>query len=195
MRRLRSLLPLGAALALSACFSFGAKPPPTLMTITSASTIAAQTSRTSGSAKTMTVIVPTVPQELASLRVQVRTGATTVAYLKDAQWVEPPAILFARMLGETIGATTGRLVLDFKQVAFDPGTRLTGQLQAFGVSADSSEAVVIYDAALARGAGQVEVRRFEARVPLASIDAASVAPALNQAANQVAAEVANWIGA
>jgi cholesterol transport system auxiliary component len=54
--------------------------------------------------------------------------------------------------------------------------------------------VVIYDAALATNEDQVRTRRFEARVPLASIDGASVPPALNQAANQVAAEVAAWLG-
>jgi cholesterol transport system auxiliary component len=56
------------------------------------------------------------------------------------------------------------------------------------------EAVLVYDAALARGADRVETRRFEARVPVAAVDAASAAPALNQAANQVADEVAAWIG-
>jgi len=39
----------------------------------------------------------------------------------------------------------------------------------------------------------VEKRRFEARVPVAAIDAVSAGTALNQAANQVAAEVATWV--
>jgi cholesterol transport system auxiliary component len=67
-------------------------------------------------------------------------------------------------------------------------------LQTFGVDADTSEAVVVYDGVLARGADAVESRRFEARVPMAAIDAASAGPALNQAANRVAADVAAWIG-
>ena len=77
---------------------------------------------------------------------------------------------------------------------FDPGIRFTGQLQSFGVEADAMEVVATYDAALARGEGRVETRRFEARVPIAAVDVASVAPALNQAANQIAADVAAWIG-
>jgi cholesterol transport system auxiliary component len=40
----------------------------------------------------------------------------------------------------------------------------------------------------------VEKRRFEARVPVSAIDAASAGAALNDAANQVAVEVADWVG-
>ena len=79
------------------------------------------------------------------------------------------------------------------QFTFDPGQRLSGTLQRFGFDAPSGEVVAIYDAALARPGGGVTTRRFEARVA-ASPDAAGVAPALNQAANQIAAEVATWIG-
>jgi cholesterol transport system auxiliary component len=71
---------------------------------------------------------------------------------------------------------------------------LTGQLQRFGVDATTSEVVAVYDAALARRGGGVTTRRFEARVPVAVVDSANVSPALNQAANQIATEVAAWIG-
>jgi cholesterol transport system auxiliary component len=185
---------LGAALPLAACINLGGgKPPASLMRLTPTATVPAQSSRTATAARAVTIAVPTVPQELRSVRVPVTTGATAVAYVKDAQWVEQPNALFARLLSETIAAG-GRVVLDAGQFAHDPGIRLTGQLQAFGVDSDRSEAVVRYDAALGRGADAVETRRFEARVPMAAIDAGSVAPALNQAANQVAADVAQWIG-
>jgi cholesterol transport system auxiliary component len=39
----------------------------------------------------------------------------------------------------------------------------------------------------------LDSRRFEARVPVGVIDALSVGPALNEAANKVAADVADWI--
>jgi cholesterol transport system auxiliary component len=54
--------------------------------------------------------------------------------------------------------------------------------------------VVVYDAALSRGAEAIETHRFEARVPVGAATAAAAAPALNQAANQVAADVARWVG-
>lgn len=193
MRKLSILLPLAAALALPACLSFGADPPERLVRLSATASVQPQTSRTAAASETITVIEPTVSRELQTARIPVRTGGTAVAYVKDAQWVDMPAAEFARLLSETISAT-GRVVLDRKQFTFDPGTRLTGQLHAFGIDADSMEAVVAYDAALARGADQVETRRFEARVPVAAVDGASVGPALNEAANQVAAQVAGWIG-
>ena len=192
MRQMRPFLALAAALAVSGCLSFGAKPPPTLMRLTSDAQLAAS-SRTAAAGQAITVVPPSAPAELNTPRVPVRTGATQVAYVKDAQWVEAPSILFARLLSETIAARTGRVVLDPKQFTFDPGQRLTGTLQTFGLDADRMEAVLVYDAAVSRGES-VETRRFEARVPVAALDAASAPAALNQAANQVAAEVAAWVG-
>ena len=192
MRQMRPFLALAAALAVSGCLSFGAKPPPTLMRLTSDAQLSAS-SRTAPAGQAITVVPPTAPAELLTPRVPVRTGATQVAYVKDAQWVEVPTILFARLLSETIAAKNGRVVLDPKQFTFDPGQRLTGTLQAFGLDADRMEAVLVYDAAVSRGES-VETRRFEARVPVPALDAASAPAALNQAANQVAAEVAAWVG-
>jgi cholesterol transport system auxiliary component len=105
-----------------------------------------------------------------------------------------PANLFARLVSETVAATTGRVVLDPSQFTFDPGQRLTGTLQRFGLDAPRLEVVAVYDAVLARQGGGITTRRFEARIPVAAADAASVAPALNQAANQLATEVAAWVG-
>ncbi len=195
MRQSRPLLALGAALALSGCALFGgAKVPPTLMTLSAEQARAAATTRTAAAGEAITVVVPTVPEELQTLRVPVHQSETAVAYLKDAQWVEMPADQFARLLSETIAATSGRVVLDPRQFTFDPGTRLTGSLQRFGLDATRMEAVAVFDAALGRRDGGVSTRRFEARVPVAAADAASVSPALNQAANRVAAEVAAWVG-
>jgi cholesterol transport system auxiliary component len=192
MRQMRPFLVLAAALAVSGCLSFGAKPPPTLMRLTSDVQPGAA-ARTAGPGAAITVVPPSVPAELNTPRVPVRTGTTQVAYVKDAQWVEAPNILFARLLSATIAGRTGRVVLDPKQFTFDPGQRLTGTLQAFGLDADRMEAVLVYDAAVSRG-DSVETRRFEAHVPVAALDAASAPAALNQAANQVAAEVAAWVG-
>jgi cholesterol transport system auxiliary component len=83
-------------------------------------------------------------------------------------------------------------VLSGRQFSFDPGVRVTGQLSAFGVDEASRAAVVVFDAAVARGA-TIQTRRFEARVPVSAIEAESVGAALNQAANQVAADVADWL--
>jgi cholesterol transport system auxiliary component len=187
------LLALGAGLALSGCISLGPKTPPFLLRLTPAQEGPADTVRTAAAGQAITVAIPVVSQELMTPRVPVHSGANQLSYLKDAQWVEMPAALFSRLVSETISVRTGRVVLDPRQFSLDPGTRLTGTLQSFGVDADKMEAVVVYDAALARGDG-VQTRRFVARAPLTIVDAPSAASALNQAANQVAAEVAGWIG-
>ena len=190
---MRNKLAALALFALSGCISFGSEPPPYLLTLTSAATVPAATSRTAAAGEAITVVTPTVPQALATARVPVVSNGTAIAYVKDAQWVDTPNALFGRLLSETIAARTGRVVLDPQQFSFDPGIRLTGHLQSIGVDSDTMEAVVLYDAALSRGADRVETRRFEARVPVAAVETAAVGTALNQAANQVAADVAAWI--
>ncbi|MBA3676614.1 MAG: membrane integrity-associated transporter subunit PqiC [Sphingosinicella sp.] len=181
-----------AILATSAC-GLGGKAPDLLLTLTPDQVLPVAAATTSSPENAITVVRPSVPQALATTRIPVMNGQS-LAYLKEAFWADSPDQLFRRLLSETIGARTGRVVLDPLQFSFNPGNRLTGQLQAFGLDAQRMEAVVTYDAALARGAEQVTTRRFEARVPVAAADRASVAPALNTAANQVAAQVADWVG-
>jgi cholesterol transport system auxiliary component len=192
---MKKLAPLLLAFPLAGCISFGAKPPESLLTLSPTATLSAGESQRSNVAATITIAVPSVPQELASSRIPVHSGGTAIAFIKDAQWIERPSQLFARMLGDTITARTGRLVLNTRQSLMDPGAYLQGELRSFGVDADRGEAVVIYDAALVRGPETViEKRRFEARVPVTPVEAAPVGAALNQAANQIAGEVADWVG-
>jgi cholesterol transport system auxiliary component len=196
MNRLALLALPFAAATLSGCIKFGAEPPDSLLTLTPTSTVAVGATASSASARSITIQVPVVPQELAVARVPVRSSDTTVAYLKDAQWVEAPNRLFARLLSDTVSARTGRVVLSVRQALSDPGARLNGELRHFGLDATTNEAVVTFDATLARdGAARTfEKRRFEARVPLAAIEPTAAGIALNTAANQVAGEVADWVG-
>lgn len=197
-------LALALPLILGGCIRFGAEPPPSLLTLTPEASVAVGETANSATARTVTIAAPNVPQELAVARVPVRSGETNLAYLKDAHWVEPPGRLFARLLSDTVAARTGRVVLSLRQSLSDPGARLGGELRAFGIDALTQEAVVTFDATLARDrpadasgarAPQTfERRRFEARVPVAAIDAASAGTALNRAANQVAGQVADWVG-
>jgi cholesterol transport system auxiliary component len=185
-----------ALLPLSACIRLGAEPPPSLLTLTPAQAVPVGTAQNSGAAKSILISVPSVPQELAVTRVPVRSTDTSLAYVKDAQWVEQPGRLFARLLSDTVTTRTGRVVLSLRQSSVDPSSQLSGELRSFGMDAATNEAVVTFDAALIRidRPGAVEKRRFEARVPVTAITAATVAPAINQAANQVAVEVADWVG-
>lgn len=191
MKKLAILL----LLPLAGCISFGAKPPASLLTLDPAQPVTTGTEQSSAGTSTITIAVPVTPQELAAARVPVRSGGIAIAYVKDAQWVEAPSRLFARLLADTVIVRTGRVVLSYRQSQVDPGAQLSGELRSFGVDADTGEAVVTFDASLLRGENPAfEKRRFEARVPVAKIEAGPVAAALNQAANQVAAEVADWVG-
>ncbi|RYE04018.1 MAG: ABC transporter [Sphingomonadales bacterium] len=194
MKKHLFLVPLLAA-SLSGCISFGGKPPASLLTLNSSVELPVGESQRSNVAATITVSVPSVPQELSASRIPVHSGGTAIAYVKDAQWVERPNQLFQRVLSDTITSRTGRLVLSSRQSQLDPGAYLMGDLRRFGIDADTGEALVTYDAALIRGKETVvEKRRFEARVPVAPIDARTSGAALNTAANQVAAQVADWVG-
>ena len=195
MRNMRPLLALAAALPLAACLSFGPKPPPTLMSLTAETPIAVGTARSVQSSQTVGISFPSVPQSLATLRVPVQASPTEIAYLKNAQWVDTPSKLFRNLLAETITAKTGKVVADSRNFALAPDTRLSGRLLNFGLDAPSRTVIVTYDAALIRSeSGPVETRRFEARAPVSGETGPAVAVALNRAANQVAGEVAGWIG-
>jgi cholesterol transport system auxiliary component len=190
----RSLAVL-AFLPLAGCLSFGGKPPKVLLTINATATLPVGATQNSAAAKTITIQVPVVPQSLAVARVPVQTG-DQVAYVVGAAWVEAPQRLFARAVSDTIATKTGRVVLTPAQSFNDPGAMLGGELRNFGVDGDRHEAVVTYDATLIRGPdrSKIEKRRFEARVPVTQVSAESIGAPLNQAANQVASEVADWVG-
>ena len=197
MRTIKTALALTLAAApLAGCISFGAKPPPSLLTLTAAAAPAVGQDQSSTAAQPITIEVPSAPQELATVRVPVQSSPTSIAYVAKAQWAEPPARLFARLMADTITARTGRVVLSGVQAVSEPGARLGGELRFFGVDAPTRQAVVTFDASLVRLAtkGVVEKRRFEARVPLTAIDADDVGAPINDAANQVATEVAAWVG-
>ena len=195
MKHMRSLLTLAAALPLAACLSFGAKPPPTLMSLSAESTVAVGTAHSTPATKGISVAIPSVPQSLLTPRVAVQTSPTAIAYLKNAQWVDTPNKLFRNLLAEVVAAKTGRVVADNRNFSIAPDTRLNGRLLNFGLDAPSQSVIVTYDAALIRSeGGPVETRRFEARAPVSTQDSPAVALALNRAANQVATEVAGWIG-
>lgn len=195
----RVILGIVAMLPLSACLGLGGqKPPPTLFTLATPSP-AELPSRSAKPGAAVTVVVPTVPAALQTLRIPVRINATEYAYVKHAQWVEAPNSLFQRLVADTITARTQLVVLDPRQTTHDPGHRLTGQLVDFGVDtagATSPVAKVRYDATmtLADGSG-IATRRFEATRPTDSHNPRSITHALNDAAAEVAEQVADWLAA
>lgn len=172
----------------------GGKAPTTLQTLTPEAADPGPLARAANAGRAVTIGTPTVPKELRTVRVPAQITPTDIQYVTNLQWVDTPDKLFQDLLEETVRRTTNRIVLDPSQPSFDPGLVVTGQLQRFGYDAASGQAVVVYDASLStEGGSRVEARRFTATAPTDG-SGASVGPALNHAANEVAAEVAKWIG-
>jgi cholesterol transport system auxiliary component len=196
MRLLTKSAGIALALGLSGCSGLlgGGKPPANLVSLTPEAAEPAQLARSAAAGQAVTIETPTVPKELSAVRVPVQVSPTDVQYVANLTLVDTPDRLFQALLQETVRRTTNRVVLDPNQTGFDPGLTVNGQLQRFGYDAATGQAVVTYDGTLSAGGGsRVETRRFTATAP-ADGTAATVGPALNRAANQVALDVAKWIG-
>ena len=193
MKPAKTLAILAPALLLGGCLSFGAEPPASLLTLTPTATAPAGTGGSSAAGTALVLSDFEAPAALDVTRVPVQASDTEIAYLKDAVWVEKPARLFRRLVGETIRTRSNRVVID----GDDPGaladTRLTGTLRQFGYDARTSSVVVVFDAVRPGEGNAVTTRRFEAVVPGVLPEVGSVGPALNQAANDVAGQVADWV--
>lgn len=180
-----------ASLLLAGCISFGAEVPDTLFDLTPVSAPQAGTGARGSLDTAVVVLEPEAAQRLNVQRVPVQIDEANIAYLQNAQWVERPARLMQRLIAETIRARSSRLVLEE-----DRGTaalRLGGRLLNMGYDSRTSSAVVQFDAMREGPDGRIETRRFESVVPGVAATASAVGPALNQAANDVARQVADWL--
>lgn len=185
---------LAATLVLGGCISIGADPPAQLITLTPVVSAPAGTAATGAAASALAVEVPTASQRLRVTRVPVQVTASSLAYLEGAFWVDEPAELFRNLLAETIRARSNRLVVGGGELEYAAATQLSGQLVEMGYDVATGGVTVRYDAMLALPDGEIRSRRFENTVTGIAPEAEAVGPALNQAANQVAVEVADWVG-
>ena len=194
MSKIKIAAAVGATALLAGCISFGAEPPESLLNLTAARTVAAGTTINGDITQAIAVVEPEAPAKLAVTRVPVQIDDTNVAYVKDAVWVDRPTRLFRRLLGETIRARSGRLVVDNDDAALTPTNQLRGSLIDFGYDARTASVVVTFDAVRDVNGTQVMTRRFSSTVPGIAAEAAPIGAALNQAANDVAGQVADWVG-
>lgn len=190
-----------AALALTACGPLvqigGNTPAPASLLTLSATAVPQPYAGPAQPGATIAVETPAVPAILQTLRLPVATSATEVSYLVGATWSEQPNRQFQRLLADTLTAN-GLAVIDMRQSSVAPARTLTGTLREFGLDVrDPANPMVRvrYDAQIAgprSPQANVSLRRFEASVAAPDQRPTSVAAALNQAANQVATEVAAW---
>ncbi|MGB3721563.1 MAG: ABC-type transport auxiliary lipoprotein family protein [Pacificimonas sp.] len=189
-------LSLAAGLALAACGPLvqvggNAPAPQSLLTVT-----ANAAAPTSVSGAPLLITTPSVPGKLKTLRIPVTTNANEVEYLGAATWLEQPNKLFHRVLIDTFESRTGRPALDERDVNVVPAARLSGDLLEFGLDVAAGSVVrVRYDAMLGSpDGGMLATRRFETTEPVSAETGPAVAYALGQAANRIAADVADWAG-
>jgi cholesterol transport system auxiliary component len=185
---------LAAVLALGGCISLGGKPPAQLLNLTATSAAPAGASASGTAENAIAVMDVEAPQKIDVARVPVDTSGSSVAYLKDAQWVEKPARLFTRLVSDTLRARGNHLVVSGTDLEDAAATKLSGTLQAMDYDAASGSVVVRFDAVLTGPNGAIRSRRFESTVGGVAAEAAPVGAALNEAANQVAAQVVDWVG-
>jgi len=183
-----------ASAMLGGCISFGSEPPESLLTLTSMASAPAGERSAETQANALAVLEPDAPARLNVTRVPVQVNDTEIAYLQNATWVERPARLFRRVMAETIRARSGRMVVDGDSSAVAPTMFLRGTLREFGYDARRSAVVMRYDAMKSATGGAVQTRRFESVIEGIAPDSAAVGPALNRAANDVAGQVAEWVG-
>jgi cholesterol transport system auxiliary component len=98
------------------------------------------------------------------------------------------------LLADTVRAKGNRLVVSGTDLEYAAATKLSGTLSAMDYDAVRGAAVVRFDAVLQTGERQVLTRRFESEVTGVPAEAVPVGAALNRAANDVADQVAEWVG-
>jgi cholesterol transport system auxiliary component len=180
-------------LVLPGCISLGGEPPESLLTLNPEARAPVGPGVSGGERPVIAVLAFDTPAKLDVLRVPVAVSDTELAYLQEAFWVEKPARLFRRLVGETIRAGGAAMVVDGDDTATLATQTLRGELTDMGYDAARSEAVVRFDAVRVAADGTVTTRRFEARETGVTAEARAVGAALNTAANRVAADVAGWM--
>ena len=184
---------LAAITLLSACISFGPETPDQLISLTPDQRAPEGEMASGAVGDAIVVLDPDTDRRLDVLRVPVQIDGSSVAYVKDATWVEKPARQFRSLLAETLRARTGRVVVEGGDFEVGGSLTVSGRLIDMGFDARQQAVVVRYDALVEDQSNTVRARRFVATVPGVVAESAAVAPALNQAANQVAKDVTAWI--
>ncbi|OYZ80109.1 MAG: ABC transporter [Rhizobiales bacterium 24-66-13] len=184
----RPLLALMAALALAACAS---APVPTF----DLSAPGNFTARGAGSGQ-MVVPIPTALAALDTEKILVEPAPGQITYLADAQWGDRlPALLQARMIQAFENGSKLRRVAR-------PGDGITAEYQlnidirTFGVRVENGTSTAVVELSakiIGNAAGRILAAQvFSARVPVATVNGATVAAALDAASNQVLVEIVRW---
>jgi cholesterol transport system auxiliary component len=145
----------------------------------------------------LVVAEPSTVQAFEAERIVAKDRAGTVSLIAGGQWADRlPRLVQARLIETLETASRARAV-------GRPGDGITGdnqlntEIRAFNFDARTGEAVVEISAKLVdiRSGRVLNGRVFTARTPVASAEAAQVAPALDKSSAIVFASIARWLAA
>ncbi len=194
MNKITFPIALSLLMVTNACVSLGnTQAPPEFLVLTAQISSNADFANSSNAEDTVVVLIPNVPKRIDTNRIPVQINDSSIAYIQGAYWADKPARLMQELIAETITATSGKLVLDVAQSNGLSKNKISGTLSRFGIDEKQSAAIVRYDAIKLNADGTIARRRFEARRNLSKIEAVQAGEALNEAANEVAIAIADWV--
>lgn len=191
-RRARRSGPVLAALLALAVGACGSGAVPTTFDLTALPGAA----RSGAARRSIVVAEPVGLQPFEADRIIVREAGGSLSFLGGGQWADRlPRLMQARLVQSL--ENTGRL-----RSVSRPGdkvvadTILVTEIRAFDIAAGSREAVVDISAKLVADAtGKVVAARiFQARVPVAEVNAGVAANGLDRALSTVLADIVRWVG-
>ena len=190
---MRTATAVAACLMLAGCLSLSGKVPDQLFRLTPETSAPVGTQTSGQLTDAIVVLDPEADRSLDVLRIPVRVDTSSIAYLKDASWVEKPARQFRDLLAETIRTETGALVVEGGEYEVAGRLVVGGQLLRMDYDVPTRSVIVRFDAMRGVRGGEIVTKRFESVVKDVEPKAEWVGPALNQAANDVARQIAGWI--
>lgn len=151
----------------------------------------------SGALRSIAVAEPVGLQPFEQDRIIVREAGGSLSFLGGGQWADRlPRLVQTRLIQSlensgrlrSVSRAGDKIVTDYQ---------LISEIRAFDIAAGSGEAVVDISAKLiTEGTGKVVAARvFQARVPVAQVEAGKAAASLDAALRTVLADMVRWVNA
>ena len=189
-RPLRHLLPAVLLASLAGACSSG--PAPTTYDLS------APTSRIRGAAGVQVLVnEPAAIQTLATQQILVKDASGSVSFVGGGQWADNlPRLIQTRLINTFENASQLRGVSRPSSGAV-ADVQLVSELRRFEVETPSNEAVVEISVKIVSDqTGRIASGRiFRARTPVASVDAANAARALDETLSIVMLDIVRWVSA
>src|SRR3954452_15776946 len=139
---------------------------------------------------------PTAIQTLEAEKIIAKEQSGAVSFLAGGQWADRlPRLIQARLI-ETFENSSKLKAVSRPGERVTPDYLLNTEIRAFQISSATGEAVVELSGRLVQDrTGRIVAGRvFSAREPVAKVDAASAAQALDAALSRVLLEMVRWVG-